>query len=136
MPTARSPSGGPCWRRSASGWRPGARRLRRWRCFRRVTSALDARQYQVVPVAAPSEEERAQPYLWRFWRHVPGHGRATLFDRSWYGRGLVERVEGFCPPSAWQRAYAEINDFEHQLAAAGAIVVKFWLEVSPEEQLL
>lgn len=104
-------------------------------CIRRVTSALDARQYQVVPVAAPSEEERAQPYLWRFWRHVPGHGRATLFDRSWYGRVLVERVEGFCPPSAWQRAYAEINDFEHQLAAAGAIVVKFWLEVSPEEQL-
>jgi polyphosphate:AMP phosphotransferase len=103
--------------------------------IRRITSALDARQYQIVPIAAPTEEERAQPYLWRFWRHLPRTGRVTIFDRSWYGRVLVERVEGFCAEEDWLRAYAEINDFEHQLADAGAVVVKFWLQISAEEQL-
>jgi polyphosphate:AMP phosphotransferase len=103
--------------------------------IRRVTQALDARQYQIVPVAAPSEEERAQPYLWRFWRHIPRAGRVTIFDRSWYGRVLVERIEGFCSEADWLRAYAEINDFEHELAEAGAVVVKFWLQISKEEQL-
>ena len=103
--------------------------------IRRVTQALDARQYRVVPVAAPSEEERAQPYLWRFWRHVPGHGRAVIFDRSWYGRVLVERVEGFCAEPDWMRAYHEINEFEEQLVDNGAIVLKFWMSITLGEQL-
>jgi polyphosphate:AMP phosphotransferase len=103
--------------------------------IRRITQALDARYYRVIPIAAPSEEERAQPYLWRFWRHVPGHGRAAIFDRSWYGRVLVERVEGLAAEYDWMRAYHEINDFEEQLAEAGAIVVKFWLAITPGEQL-
>jgi polyphosphate:AMP phosphotransferase len=103
--------------------------------IRRIGAALDARQYQIVPIAAPTEEERAQPYLWRFWRHVPRQGRVTIFDRSWYGRVLVERVEGFCSEADWLRAYSEINDFEHELAGAGAIVIKFWLQISRDEQL-
>ncbi|MBI5277815.1 MAG: polyphosphate:AMP phosphotransferase [Burkholderiales bacterium] len=103
--------------------------------IRRITQALDARHYRVVPVAAPSDEERAQPYLWRFWRHVPRHGHATIFDRSWYGRVLVERVEKFCAEGDWMRAYGEINAFEEQLAEAGAIVVKFWMAITPVEQL-
>ena len=102
--------------------------------IRRVTRALDARQYQNVPVAAPTEEERAQPYLWRFWRQIPRRGRFVIFDRSWYGRVLVERVEGFASEFDWTRAYSEINDFEQQLADNGAIVVKFWLAISKEEQ--
>lgn len=103
--------------------------------IRRLVAALDARDYQIVPIAAPTEEERAQPYLWRFWRHIPRQGRAAIFDRSWYGRVLVERVEGFCSEADWQRAYAEINDFEHELREAGAVVVKFWLQTSRDEQL-
>lgn len=103
--------------------------------IRRVTSALDARQYAVVPIAAPSEEERELPYLWRFWRHLPRKGHATIFDRSWYGRVLVERVEGFCAERDWMRAYAEINDFEEQLAQSGVVLCKFWLQISKEEQL-
>ncbi len=103
--------------------------------IRRITAAMDARDYQIVPIAAPTEEERAQPYLWRFWRHVPRTGRVTIFDRSWYGRVLVERIEGFCAETDWLRAYTEINDFEHELAEAGAVVVKFWLQISKEEQL-
>jgi polyphosphate:AMP phosphotransferase len=102
--------------------------------IRRISRALDARQYRIVPVAAPTEEERAQPYLWRFWRHVPRLGRFTIFDRSWYGRVLVERVEGFASEADWMRAYPEINDFEEQLAEAGGIVIKFWLAISKEEQ--
>ena len=103
--------------------------------IRRITGALDARQYQVIPVAAPTEEERAQPYLWRFWRHVPRVGGVAIFDRTWYGRVLVERVEGFCQEGDWMRAYAEINDFEDQLVRNGALLVKFWLAITPEEQL-
>jgi polyphosphate kinase 2 (PPK2 family) len=103
--------------------------------IRRITSAVDARQYEVVPIAAPTEEERAQPYLWRFWRHIPRKGRVTIFDRSWYGRVLVERVEGFCSPADWMRAYQEINDFEAQLVRHNIVVVKFWLTISKEEQL-
>ena len=102
---------------------------------RRVAAALDARSYRIVPIAAPSEEERAQPYLWRFWRHVPRPGTVTVFDRSWYGRVLVERVEGFCAPADWQRAYGEINDFEASLVRHGAAVAKFWLAISKVEQL-
>ncbi len=103
--------------------------------IRRIAAAMDARQYQIIPIAAPTEEERAPPYMWRFWRHLPRTGRAAIFDRSWYGRVLVERVEGFCSEADWLRAYAEINDFEHQLVEAGAVVVKFWLQISAEEQL-
>jgi polyphosphate:AMP phosphotransferase len=103
--------------------------------IRRIGAALDARQYQVIPVAAPTEEERAQPYLWRFWRHIPRQGQVAIFDRTWYGRVLVERVEGFCSENDWLRAYTEINDFEHELAGSGVIVVKFWLQISQQEQL-
>jgi polyphosphate:AMP phosphotransferase len=103
--------------------------------IRRVTSALDARQFQIVPVAAPSEEERAQPYLWRFWRHLPKRGELTIFDRSWYGRVLVERVEGFASERDWRRAYGEIDDFESQLVAHGVLVVKFWLSIDQATQL-
>ncbi|MFN7975536.1 MAG: polyphosphate:AMP phosphotransferase [Acidobacteriota bacterium] len=103
--------------------------------IRRVTQALDPRLYRVVGVAAPTDEELAHHYLWRFWRHVPRAGRAVIFDRSWYGRVLVERVEGFASPAAWGRAYGEINDFEAQLAEGGVIVVKLWIHLSPEEQL-
>lgn len=103
--------------------------------IRRVTAALDARIYRTVPVAAPTEEERAQPYLWRFWRHIPRPGFLTIFDRSWYGRVLVERVEGFCAPTDWMRAYGEINEFEAELTDHGVLVGKFWLAISSEEQL-
>jgi AMP-polyphosphate phosphotransferase len=103
--------------------------------IRRMTRAMDARFYRVIPIAAPTDEERAQPYLWRFWRHIPGHGSAVIFDRSWYGRVLVERVEGYCSEADWMRAYPEINDFEGQLSDAGAIVAKFWMAVTPQEQL-
>jgi polyphosphate kinase 2 (PPK2 family) len=103
--------------------------------IRRVTEALDPRQYKVVPIAAPTEEERAQPYLWRFWRHVPALGNITVFDRSWYGRVLVERVEGFCSQADWLRAYGEINDFEESLVNAGVILVKFWMAIDSETQL-
>ena len=102
--------------------------------IRRVTGALDARCYANVSIAAPGEEERAQPYLWRFWRHLPRHGRFTFFDRSWYGRVLVERVEGFCSEAVWMRAYTEINDFEGALLRHGTVVLKFWLAISKEEQ--
>jgi len=113
------------------GWDAGGKGS----AIRRITSALDARQYRIVPIAAPTEEERAQPYLWRFWRHVPGDGGITIFDRSWYGRVLVERVEGFCSQADWMRAYSEINDFEEQLVQNGAIMFKFWLHITEDEQL-
>ena len=103
--------------------------------IRRLTSFLDPRTYRVVPVAAPTKAELSRNYLWRFWRQMPEMGRMTIFDRSWYGRVLVERVEGFCRPDDWKRAYAEINEVEKHLVEQGVIVVKFWLEISPEEQL-
>jgi polyphosphate:AMP phosphotransferase len=102
--------------------------------IRRVTGALDARLYDNIPVAAPTEEERAQPYLWRFWRRLPRRGRFALFDRSWYGRVLVERVEGFCAEADWMRAYGEINDFEASLLRHRVVLAKFWLAVSKDEQ--
>jgi polyphosphate kinase 2 (PPK2 family) len=102
--------------------------------IRRLTGALDARYYRNVPVAAPTEEERAQPYLWRFWRHIPRRGRFVFFDRSWYGRVLVERVEGLSPERDWMRAYAEINDFELALVRHDIVLVKYWLAISKEEQ--
>ena len=103
--------------------------------IRRTTAALDARNYQVIPIAAPTDEERGHHYLWRFWRHIPRAGRFTVFDRSWYGRVLVERVEGFATEAEWMRAYGEITDFEEQLDESGTLVIKFWLQVSKDEQL-
>jgi polyphosphate:AMP phosphotransferase len=103
--------------------------------IRRVTRALDARFYKTVSIAAPTDEERARPYLWRFWRQVPRRGFITIFDRSWYGRVLVERVEGFAAEADWMRAYTEIVDFEQELVRNKTIVVKFWLAIGKEEQL-
>jgi polyphosphate:AMP phosphotransferase len=103
--------------------------------IRRITQALDARMYHIHPIAAPTEEERAQPYLWRFWRHLPRRGKVAIFDRSWYGRVLVERVEGYCAEADWQRAYSEINEFEDQIVRNRSILLKFWLSISQEEQL-
>jgi polyphosphate kinase 2 (PPK2 family) len=103
--------------------------------IRRMAAAMDARQFQIIPIAAPTEEERAQPHLWRFWRHLPRKGHVAIFDRTWYGRVLVERVEGFCSQADWQRGYTEINDFEHELIESGVVVVKFWLQISQEDQL-
>ena len=103
--------------------------------IRRFTNAIDARLYRAIPIAAPTDEEKAQHYLWRFWRHIPRAGYITIYDRSWYGRVLVERVEGFATDAEWRRAYAEINEFEEQLTESGVILFKFWLQVSPEEQL-
>ncbi|HEY1173503.1 MAG TPA: polyphosphate:AMP phosphotransferase [Verrucomicrobiae bacterium] len=104
-------------------------------CIRRVTEAMDARLYRILPVAAPTEEERAHHYLWRFWRSLPRDGRVTIFDRSWYGRILVERVEGFASKEEWMRAYHELNNFEEQLVEHGIVIHKFWLHISKEEQL-
>ena len=103
--------------------------------IRRLTSAMDARLYRVVPIAAPTDEERAHQYLWRFWRHIPRAGRVTIFDRSWYGRVLVERVEGFAREDEWKRAFQEINEFEDQLVDHGTMVTKFWVHISKDEQL-
>ncbi len=103
--------------------------------IRRVTEAMDPRLYRIIPIAAPTDEERAQHYLWRFWRHMPRAGVTAIFDRSWYGRVLVERVEGFAQPEEWQRSFLEINDFEEQLARHGIALSKFWIHISKEEQL-
>ncbi|HEY3357628.1 MAG TPA: phosphate--AMP phosphotransferase [Polyangia bacterium] len=103
--------------------------------IRRLIEKLDPRGYDVIPIAAPSAEEKARHYLWRFWRALPEASRLTIFDRTWYGRVLVERVEGLCTPAEWQRAYREINEFEQQLTDFGAVLVKFWLHISQDEQL-
>ena len=102
--------------------------------IRRLTAAIDPRLFRVTSVAAPTDEERARPYLWRFWRDLPRRGHITIYDRSWYGRVLVERIEGFCAPADWHRAYSEINAFEEQLAEFGIIVLKFWLAIGSEEE--
>ena len=104
-------------------------------CIRRLIHPLDARFFRVIPISAPTEEERAHHYLWRFWRHIPRAGHMTIYDRSWYGRVLVERVEGYATHDQWQRAFKEINDFEEQLRDHGTVLLKFWLQVSQEEQL-
>ena len=103
--------------------------------IRRINASLDSRGVRVVPIAAPTDEERAQHYLWRFWRHLSRAGRVTIFDRSWYGRVLVERVEGFASEKEWRRAYGEINRFEQQLTDHGIALVKFWMHLTKEEQL-
>jgi polyphosphate:AMP phosphotransferase len=103
--------------------------------IRRITAALDARQYRVVPISAPTPEEFARPYLWRFWFQQPPRGNYTIFDRSWYGRVLVERVHGLAARPDWRRAYGEINEFELELTEHRVIVAKFWMSVSRSEQL-
>ena len=103
--------------------------------IRRITNAIDARLYRSISVAAPTDEELAHHYLWRFWRQIPRVGYMSLYDRSWYGRVLVERVEGFAQTYEWMRAYQEINEFEEQLVESGIVVLKFWLHITPEEQL-
>jgi AMP-polyphosphate phosphotransferase len=102
--------------------------------IQRLTAECDPRTYKVWPIAAPNEEEKARHYLWRFWRRMPKAGEAAIFDRSWYGRVLVERVEGFASESEWRRAYDEINEFEAQLSHDGAIVVKLFFHVTAKEQ--
>jgi len=103
--------------------------------IRRLTRAVDARNYQVIPIAAPTDEENQHHYLWRFWRHIPRAGILTIYDRSWYGRVLVERVEGFAATNEWRRAYSEIVNFEEALAEHGILVLKFWLHIDKDEQL-
>jgi polyphosphate kinase 2 (PPK2 family) len=103
--------------------------------IQRVTQELDPRSYVVHAIAAPAGEDKAHHYLYRFWRRLPPRGQIAIFDRSWYGRVLVERVEGFARLDEWQRAYAEINEFERQLVEFGTIVCKFWMQISPDEQL-
>jgi len=103
--------------------------------IRRITPAIDARRYRVITIAAPTDEERNHPYLWRFWRDLPRLGRITIYDRTWYGRVLVERLEGLATAPDWQRAYEEINAFEEQVKNFGIILQKFYLAISPEEQL-
>ena len=95
---------------------------------------MDPRGYEVIPTAAPNDEEKAHHYLWRFWRRMPKAGHVAIFDRSWYGRVMVERVEGFCTEQEWQRAYQEMNEMEEELAASGAVVIKFWMQIDKEEQ--
>ena len=103
--------------------------------IKRVAQALDARAYTVFPSPAPTKPELLHPHLWRYWTRLPKAGHVGIYDRSWYGRVLVERVEGFATPSEWGRAYDEINEFERELVRWGAILLKFWVDVSPEEQL-
>jgi polyphosphate kinase 2 (PPK2 family) len=103
--------------------------------IRRLTQAMDPRGYEVIPIAAPNDIEKAHHYLWRFWQEFPKAGHIAIFDRSWYGRVLVERVEGFCSEQEWRRAYREINEMEEHMVNFGAVLVKFWLHIDQEEQL-
>lgn len=105
--------------------------------IRRLTEKVDPRGFEVFPIAAPSGEDKTHHYLWRFWRRLlpPQEKQILIFDRSWYGRVMVERIEGFAAKEEWQRAYREINDFERQLHEAGILIGKFWFHISPEEQL-
>jgi polyphosphate kinase 2 (PPK2 family) len=103
--------------------------------IKRITEKMDPRGYVVYPISAPQGEEKSRHYLYRFWRRLPEPGQIAIFDRTWYGRVLVERVEGFAEEHAWKRAYKEINSFERQLRDFGTILVKFWIHISPEEQL-
>lgn len=102
--------------------------------IKRLTSALDPRGYEVVPTSAPNDIEKVHHYLWRFWNRMPKDGHIAIFDRTWYGRVMVERIEGFCSDDEWQRAYQEINEMEEHLANAGTVVLKFWLQIDKDEQ--
>ena len=103
--------------------------------IRRLTAQLDPRHVRVSEFASPTDQEKRHHFLWRFWPHIPGRGGMSVFDRTWYGRVLVERVEGFATRKQWKRAYKEIVGFEHSLHAEGMTIVKFWLEISDAEQL-
>ncbi len=103
--------------------------------IKRLTSALDPRGYRVHPIASPTQEELEHHYLWRFWRRLPKTGHIAIFDRSWYGRVMVERIEGLCREEDWRRAYDEINEFEQTLTEAGAVVIKFWVQIDQATQL-
>ena len=103
--------------------------------IKRIVEPLDPRHYTVSTFAKPTFDEKTRHFLWRFWTHVPGLGGFALFDRSWYGRVLVERIEGYATKQQWRRAYDEIVQFERNLVLEGVIVVKFWLQISPAEQL-
>jgi AMP-polyphosphate phosphotransferase len=103
--------------------------------IKRITERLDPRGYVVYPIAAPQGEDKTHHYLWRFWRRLPERGQIAIFDRSWYGRVMVERIEGFCDEDDWKRAYREINQFERQLVDFGTIIFKFWIQISKDEQL-
>ena len=102
--------------------------------IKRLTQALDARGYEVHPTSSPNDVERAHHYLWRFWTAMPKDGHVAIFDRTWYGRVMVERIEGFCSTSDWKRAYQEINEMESHLVNSGAVVIKFWLQIDKDEQ--
>jgi polyphosphate kinase 2 (PPK2 family) len=102
--------------------------------IKRITENIDPRGYEVVPTASPNDIEKAHHYLWRFWNKMPKAGHMAIFDRTWYGRVMVERIEGFCTTNEWQRAYSEINDMEAHLAGAGTIVLKFWMHIDKDEQ--
>lgn len=103
--------------------------------IKRLTEEMDPRGYEVVPIASPTDEEINHHYLWRFWKKMPKDGHMAIFDRSWYGRVMVERLEGFCTPEEWQRAYTEINEMEKHIANHGAVILKFWLHIDKDEQL-
>jgi polyphosphate kinase 2 (PPK2 family) len=103
--------------------------------IRRIVQGMDIRLANVISVAAPTDEEKAHHYLWRFWRNIPLAGFVTIYDRSWYGRVLVERVEGFASDDEWSRAYEEINEFEENLTASGMRLLKFWMHIDKDEQL-
>ena len=103
--------------------------------IKRVTESLDPRGYAVYPIAAPAGEDKTHHYLWRFWRRLPEKGQIAIFDRSWYGRVMVERIEGFCTEEEWKRAFREINQFERQLVDFGTVLIKFWIHISQDEQL-
>ena len=103
--------------------------------IKRVAGALDPRGYEVHPIASPEPHEKARHFLWRFWTRLPKTGHIAIFDRTWYGRVMVERLEGFCSENDWQRAYNEINEFEKELTDWGAVVIKFWVQIDNETQL-
>jgi AMP-polyphosphate phosphotransferase len=103
--------------------------------IKRLTEKMDPRGYVVYPIAAPLGDDKTHHYLWRFWRRLPEAGQIAIFDRSWYGRVMVERIEGFCQETEWMRAFREINQFERQLTDFGTILFKFWIHISKEEQL-
>jgi polyphosphate kinase 2 (PPK2 family) len=103
--------------------------------IKRVTEKLDPRGYVVYPIGAPQGDDASHHYMWRFWRRLPELGQIAIFDRSWYGRVMVERIEGYCSEADWKRAYREINEYEHQLVDFGTILFKFWFHISQEEQL-
>ena len=103
--------------------------------IKRITEALDPRGYEVHPIASPEPHEKARHYLWRFWNRLPKTGHVAIFDRTWYGRVMVERLEGFCSENDWQRAYVEINEFEKELADWNAVIVKFWVQIDKDTQL-